>query len=115
MAEKGVAGRILGGLFELVSWIPFLLVLSALGAASLTEEMVDYPDWILGSVNFYRDTIYPLTDRFLDEPEPWIVDAGFVGLGLFSLAARALFPFLVSVVAFLAFAALFGFGANSFF
>lgn len=115
MAANPVLGKLLGRGFEVASWIPFLLILSALGGASLTREMFDYPDWVLSAVDFYRHYAYPLAEEYLGDPEPWVVDAGLVGLGIFSLVARSMFSFLVSLLAFAAFAAFFGFGTNALF
>ena len=113
-SDRGIFGFV----FELISWVPFLLILAIAGGASLLAgaELVEMPDWAMTGIDLYQGYVRePLQGWLLPDAPDWAMDAGFVALGLLSLAARTLFSFIVSVIAFAALAALLGLGGMSFF
>lgn len=113
MAVGGV--KVAGLLLELVSWVPFLLLISLVAGASLAEGMIELPGWSEPVIDFYRSTVHKLAEDHVPDAPTWAIDGGIAGIGLLSLFARTTFNLLLSVVVFVVLAGAFGFGTKSLF
>ena len=112
---RGDRTSLRGLLYEGVSWLPALGISAGLGAASLTENVVEWPFYVNWAVSTYQTIVYPLVETFVGTVPTWLIDVGAILLGVITLFSRFLFKFIGSAIVFAVVGALLVFGGQWFF
>ncbi len=101
----GATKSLFGRLAELAGWWPFLTALVGLGSLSALEAFsgADMPAWTDMPMGLYH-TVRDMTLNMTLGPDvdPKWADAGFAGVGLFTMASRRAVGFLFSIGGFIA-------------
>lgn len=101
----GETKSLFGRVVELAGWWPFLTAGVGLGAMSALQAFsgADMPAWTdmpMGLYHTVRDLA--LNTTLGPNIDPKWADAGFAGIGLFTMATRRVMSFLFSIGGFLA-------------
>ena len=104
MSQRFGGHGIFGLIIDVLGWVPFLGIVSAVGFASLAQTLgfYEFEGWMAQVITLYeggRDQLSSLVVG--DDMESWVVDAAVGGLGLVTIASRAFIGFFTSVFFFI--------------